>query len=51
MIPAVSYRFTRWQRRDDPSKVVAVEVYDHLDDPDENVNLAADPDHYAKGDG
>ena len=37
------YRFTRWQLRDDPDEVAAVEIYDHLDDPDENVNLAADP--------
>jgi arylsulfatase A-like enzyme len=37
------YRFTRWQARNDPNDVVAVEVYDHENDPDENVNLAADP--------
>ena len=37
------YRFTRWQQLDNPDKVAAVEVYDHLDDPDENVNLAIDP--------
>ena len=37
------YRFTRWQQRDNPDEVVAIEVYDHVNDPDENVNLAADP--------
>ena len=37
------FRFTRWQHRSDPNKVAAVEVYDHVNDPDENVNLAADP--------
>ena len=37
------YRFTRWQQRGKPDKVEAVEIYDHLNDPDENVNLAADP--------
>jgi arylsulfatase A-like enzyme len=37
------YRFTRWQHRDDPAHVEAVEIYDHVDDPAENVNLAADP--------
>ena len=37
------YRFTRWQDQGDPEKVVAVELYDHQSDPDENVNIAADP--------
>ena len=37
------YRFTRWQLRSDPDEVATVEIYDHLNDPDENVNLAADP--------
>ena len=37
------YRFTRWEHRKDPKKVEAVEIYDHVEDPDENVNLAADP--------
>jgi arylsulfatase A-like enzyme len=37
------YRFTRWQHRDDPSQVAAVEIYDHVEDPEENVNLAVDP--------
>jgi iduronate 2-sulfatase len=37
------YRFTRWEHRSNPEKVDAVEIYDHVEDPDENVNLAADP--------
>jgi len=37
------YRFTRWVDRHDPSKVVAVELYDHQTDPQENVNIANDP--------
>ncbi len=38
------YRMTEWRDRRDPTKVVAVELYDHLEDPGETVNLAADPD-------
>lgn len=37
------YRFTRWEHKSNPEKVDAVEIYDHVEDPDENVNLAADP--------
>ncbi len=37
------YRSTRWENRDDPEKVAAIEIYDHVEDPAENVNLAADP--------
>ncbi len=37
------YRLTRWVERDDPEKAVAVELYDHRNDPGENVNVAADP--------
>ena len=37
------YRFTRWVNRDDHSQVDAVELYDHQTDPQENVNIAADP--------
>jgi arylsulfatase A-like enzyme len=37
------YRFTRWQLQNNPQKVEAVELYDHLEDPAENVNIAADP--------
>lgn len=39
------YRLTRWLRRDDPSHVEAVELYDHQADPDENRNVAEDPAH------
>ena len=39
------YRFTRWLRRDDHSKVEAVELYDEQADPQENVNLANAPEH------
>lgn len=41
------YRFTRWVARDDHSKVVATELYDHQTDPQENTNIAADPKHAA----
>jgi iduronate 2-sulfatase len=37
------YRYTRWVERNDHSQVVAVELYDHRSDPQENVNVAADP--------
>jgi arylsulfatase A-like enzyme len=37
------YRFTRWVHRNDHSKLDAVELYDHQNDPQENVNIAADP--------
>ena len=37
------YRFTRWQLRANPNKVAAVELYDHVKDPQENVNIATDP--------
>jgi hypothetical protein len=37
------YRFTRWENRQDPEEVVAIEIYDHMEDPDENVNIATDP--------
>lgn len=37
------YRLTRWVERQNPSKVTAVELYDHQNDPQENTNLAADP--------
>jgi arylsulfatase A-like enzyme len=38
------YRYTQWRLRDDPTRVVARELYDHQSDPQENVNLAARPD-------
>jgi len=37
------WRYTRWVDRKDPSKVDAVELYDHSVDPAENTNVAADP--------
>ena len=33
------YRFTRWVNADDYSKVTAVELYDHQNDPQENTNI------------
>ena len=37
------YRFTLWLERGEANRVAAVELYDHLEDPGENVNLAGDP--------
>jgi arylsulfatase A-like enzyme len=37
------YRFTRWVERNDHSRIVATELYDHQTDPQENVNIAGDP--------
>lgn len=37
------YRFTRWVHRNDHSQVDAMELYDHLSDPQENTNVANDP--------
>ena len=37
------YRFTRWVNRDNHSKLEAVELYDHKNDPQENTNIANDP--------
>lgn len=40
------YRFVRWVDGKDPrGKAVAVELYDHENDPGETVNLAGDPKH------
>ncbi len=41
------YRFTAWKQPKAPGQTVARELYDHLDDPGENVNLAGRPE-YAK---
>jgi iduronate 2-sulfatase len=41
------YRFTAWLHRGDHSKVDAVELYDHQTDPQENVNIAAEPENAA----
>ena len=39
------YRLTRWQRRDDPERVKAVELYDHQSDPGETRNIADHPEN------
>jgi iduronate 2-sulfatase len=36
------YRLTRWGSQADPTKVDAVELYDHQADPQENTNIAND---------
>lgn len=41
------YRFTQWLHRDDLTKVDAVELYDHQTDPQENVNIAEQPENKA----
>lgn len=41
------YRFTRWVDRADHSQVDAVELYDHQTDPEENTNIANDPENAA----
>jgi acetyl esterase/lipase len=37
------YRLTRWVQTKDHSKVLAVELYDHQTDPQENINIAEEP--------
>lgn len=37
------YRLTRWVDRHQPGTVLAIELYDHATDPQENINLANDP--------
>jgi iduronate 2-sulfatase len=37
------YRYTEWGKPGKPP--VGVELYDHKEDPDENVNIAGQPDH------
>ncbi len=41
------YRFTAWVDPGDHSKVDGIELYDHQTDPQENVNIAAEPEHAA----
>jgi arylsulfatase A-like enzyme len=41
------YRFTRWLDRNDHTKLVSVELYDHQTDPQENVNIAGDANNSA----
>jgi arylsulfatase A-like enzyme len=37
------YRFIDWVNRKNPEQVLAVELYDHANDPAENENIAGDP--------
>lgn len=37
------YRLTVWADRADRSKIDAIELYDHKDDPQENTNISGDP--------
>jgi iduronate 2-sulfatase len=37
------YRFTRWQVEKNPAEVAGLELYDHVSDPGESVNLAFQP--------
>jgi arylsulfatase A-like enzyme len=39
------YRMTQWLDRNDHSRVVATELFDHQTDPQENENLAGLPEH------
>ncbi|MGN6552468.1 MAG: sulfatase/phosphatase domain-containing protein, partial [Verrucomicrobiota bacterium] len=39
------YRLTRWVSAADHSKVDAVELYDHQTDPQENTNIASNPEN------
>jgi arylsulfatase A-like enzyme len=39
------YRFTRWVEADDLANVVAVELYDEKKDPQENRNIAGNPEN------
>ena len=37
------WRYTQWQRRDDPKQVIARELYDQVNDPKETKNVADEP--------
>lgn len=39
------YRFTRWVNRKDHTKVDAMELYDHQSDPQEDTNIANNPEN------
>ena len=41
------YRLTLWQTHGGAEETVAVELYDHQNDPEENKNLAVQPEHAA----
>jgi iduronate 2-sulfatase len=40
-----NYRFTRWQNYENPSEIVAVELYDHSEGKIATVNLAEKPEY------
>ena len=40
------YRYTEWIKTED-NLVVARELYNHITDPDENINVAEKPEHAA----
>jgi arylsulfatase A-like enzyme len=39
------YRYTQWVKRDRLQEVIARELYDHVTDPDENINIAGKPEN------
>ena len=39
------YRFTQWVQRDNHDRVLAIELYDHQTDPQENANIADRPEN------
>ena len=39
------YRFTRWTRTNDANKLGGLELYDHKSDPQENINIAKQPEN------
>ena len=39
------YRYTRWQHYEDPSQIIAQELYDHQTDAVPQLNLADDPEY------
>ena len=41
------YRFTRWTPTNKPHESAGLELYDHVTDPAENVNIAGRPEHAA----
>lgn len=41
------YRYVRWVERNQPGNIIDRELYDHAEDPDETINLAASPDNQA----
>lgn len=37
------FRYTQWVNTKNPDKIIATELYDHLKDPGETINVAANP--------